>query len=119
VSFYVYVRVRSPRRWKGVKRTLRFLCVTQDGDDEGIFVLRAMPTSEQAVNIRKVLGLRKAPVLTDEQRACRRLNLAPRNGAVSSDFTDVIGATAVTLQTNLKPKKLNELMSATRAKAKS
>jgi hypothetical protein len=94
VSFYAYVRVRSPRRWKGAKRTLGFLCATQDGDDEGIFILREMPTAEQAATIRKVLGMRKAPVLTDEQRASRRLNLAPKSRAVSSDFIDVVGAPA-------------------------
>jgi hypothetical protein len=98
VSFYAYLRVRSPRRWKGAKRTLDFLCVTQDGDNEGVFILREIPTAEEAAAIRKVLGMRKAPALSPEQRASvvRRSNLLPRNHAISGDFVDTAGLPATT-----------------------
>jgi len=104
LAFYAYVRARSPRHWKAVKRKLHFLCVTQDGDDEGIFILREMPTSGQAATIRKVLGIRRALALTDEQRASRRFNLAPKNRAVSIDLADVLKVPA----TNPVDEPLNE-----------
>jgi hypothetical protein len=89
-SSYAYLRLESSRRWKAAKRILRFLSVSQDGDNEGIFHIREMPTAAQAVTIRKALGLRKAPLLTDEQRASRRLNLAPNNQPVSSEIVYLV-----------------------------
>jgi hypothetical protein len=75
-TFYVYLKLPSPRRWEFAKRKLHFLFVTQDGDEEGIFKLKQLPTTVQAVVMRKVLGFRKAPTLTEQQRQAigRRLN---------------------------------------------
>jgi hypothetical protein len=84
-SSYAYLALGSPRRWEFAKQALKFLSVTQDGDNEGIFIMRDIPTAEQAAVIRKVLGLRKAPILTEQQRetVTSRLNLPRRNGGVS------------------------------------
>jgi hypothetical protein len=78
-SFYLYVQVKTPRRWEITKRALNFLSVTQDGDDEGIFILHEMPTTQQAAVIRKVLGLRKAPSLKKEEREAIALRLRSRS----------------------------------------
>jgi hypothetical protein len=94
VSFYAYVRGRSPRHWNAAKRILRFLSVSLDGDEEGIFNFCETQTGEQAAQIRKVLGIRKAPQLTQQQRSSRRSNLAPKNGAVSSEIIGVGTASA-------------------------
>jgi hypothetical protein len=42
--------------------------VVQDGDDEGILDLEGLPTPEQAVEIRDILGIRKRRDLSDEER---------------------------------------------------
>jgi hypothetical protein len=106
VSFYAYLRLGSPRRWKAAKRALGFLSVTQDGDYEGIFLIRGMPTTEQAASIRKVLGLRKAPLLTLQQRSFRRLNFASNSGAVSSEIVGVGRSPGTNPTTNSKMKKI-------------
>lgn len=49
----------TPRKWSSLKRRLNFSELTQDGDDEGCFRLRDLPTPEQAVVIRRAVGLRK------------------------------------------------------------
>jgi hypothetical protein len=79
--FYIYVQFGSPRLWTFTKRKLEFFTVSQDGDDEGILMMREVSTTEQAAVIRKVLGLRKAPSLTTEQREMisRRLKKPPIN----------------------------------------
>jgi hypothetical protein len=103
--FYAYLQLGSRRRWEFAKRTLSFIPVTQDGDNEGIFKICEMPTVEQATAIRKVFGMRKVTTLTEQQREIisRRLNLPPRNRAVSDDFIDAPGVPA----TNPTPKPRN------------
>jgi hypothetical protein len=88
LSFYIYLKLKTPRRWEFAKQTLQFLTVSQDGDNEGIFIIRDIPTTEQAAVIRKVLGLRKAPNLTEKQRQTirSRLNLPRRNDYESHGF---------------------------------
>jgi hypothetical protein len=49
----------SPRKWSSIKRRLAFCKVTQDGDDEGCLRLLELPTPEQAVAIRKALGIKR------------------------------------------------------------
>ncbi|HEX2431162.1 MAG TPA: hypothetical protein VHK03_10410 [Aestuariivirgaceae bacterium] len=49
----------SPRKWSAIKRRLSFCKVTQDGDTEGCLRLFALPTPEQAAEIRKALGVRR------------------------------------------------------------
>ena len=48
------------------------LTVAQDGDDKGVFKLGGIPTAGQAATLRKLLGLRRATPLTDDQRATLR-----------------------------------------------
>lgn len=47
------------RKWSAIKRRLSFCKVTQDGDTEGCLRLFEPPTAEQAIAIRKALGLRR------------------------------------------------------------
>jgi hypothetical protein len=49
----------TPRKWSATKRRLSFCRVTQDGDTEGCLRLLELPTAEQAIAIRKALGLRR------------------------------------------------------------
>jgi len=79
VGQYVYLRLGTKRKWENAKRTLSFLTVTQDGDDEGVFKIAGPPTSEQAELLRKRLGLRKLSPLTEEQRTnLRRFSFRSR-----------------------------------------
>ena len=47
------------RTWTYLKNQLSFCRVTQDGDDEGCLRLFDLPTPEQAVLIRKAIGLKR------------------------------------------------------------
>jgi hypothetical protein len=87
-TVFIYVKLQTSRRWVKTKRTLAFMTVTQDGDDEGILKFDGMPTADQAAVIRKVLGLRKVTPLTDEQRdtLARRLSAAPSQTTLSECF---------------------------------
>jgi hypothetical protein len=71
LDIYVYLPSGTARRWEAAKRVLSFMTVTQDGDEEGILKMRGAPTAEQAVILRKLLGSRYAPPLTEEERAAR------------------------------------------------
>jgi hypothetical protein len=61
-------RDQSPRRWTNIKRRLAFCRITQDGDEEGCIQLDQLPTSAEAVLIRKALGIRKRRTLTEHGR---------------------------------------------------
>ena len=67
-SWLAYVIGRSVRHWTMVKRRLAFMTVTQDGDDEGCLRLFRLPTPDEAVMIREVLGLRKQRHLSQSHR---------------------------------------------------
>jgi hypothetical protein len=72
-SWLAYVRCRSRQHWTFTKRRLAFMTVTQDGDEEGCLRLFALPTPQEAVVIREVMGLRKrvdyAPDTLERKRA--------------------------------------------------
>jgi hypothetical protein len=91
VRFYVYVQTDTKRRWEKTKRTLNFMAISQDGDVEGIFTFEGLPTADQATIIRKVLGLRRAMPLTDEQRVdlARRFDSALSKSPLSEQIIDV------------------------------
>jgi hypothetical protein len=72
VWYYLHLRLGTKRKWENAKRKLTFLTVTQDGDDEGVLKMDALPTAEQAKIIRKRLGLRKLATPNDKQRATLR-----------------------------------------------
>ena len=59
-------REPSSRPWKNAKARLTFCKVTQDGDWEGCLHLDRLPTADEAVVIREVLGIRKRRHMTTE-----------------------------------------------------
>ena len=69
----VYVIGRSCRHWTMIKRRLAFMTVTQDGDEEGCLRLFRLPSPQESVVIRDVMGLRKrvdyAPDTLERKRA--------------------------------------------------
>ena len=80
-TFVVHVRCRSPQHWTFTRRRLAFLTVTQDGDEDGCLRLPRLPTRDEAVVIRDVLGLRKrvayaAPALERKRASMARAGLA-------------------------------------------
>jgi hypothetical protein len=58
-GWLIFCDAGSPRKWSAIKRRLSFCKVTQDGDTEGCLRLFALPTPEQAIAIRKALGVRR------------------------------------------------------------
>ena len=58
-SWVLYVQCRSRQHWTFTRRRLAFITVTQDGDEEGCLRLVRLPTPQEAVVIREVMGLRK------------------------------------------------------------
>jgi hypothetical protein len=75
-TWVAYVTCRSIRQWTITKRRLGFMKVTQDGDDEGCLRLLDLPTPEQAVIIRDVLGLRKRVAYSPETLERKRASMA-------------------------------------------
>ena len=71
----------SPRKWSAIKRRLSFCKLTQDGDTEGCLRLFDLPTPEQAVAIRKALGLKRKRAANAGSFA--GINLASANKGVS------------------------------------
>jgi len=67
-TWVAFIQCRSARQWNSVKRQLGFMTVTQDGDDEGCLRLFRLPTPDEAVMIREVLGLRKQRHLSQSHR---------------------------------------------------
>jgi hypothetical protein len=59
-------REPSSRPWKNAKARLTFCKVTRDGDWEGCLHLDRLPTADEAVVIREVLGIRKRRHMTAE-----------------------------------------------------
>jgi hypothetical protein len=76
-SWVVYVICRSVRHWTAAKARLSFCNLMQDGDDEGCLRLVNLPTPDQAIIIRDVIGLRKrtelAPAELERRRALGKL----------------------------------------------
>ena len=72
-TWLLVVHCRSARHWTATKQKLGFCDVTQDGDTEGCLRLTSLPTPEQAIAIREVLGIRKraefAPDALEQMRA--------------------------------------------------
>ena len=65
--WFIYCAPGSSRKWNNIRQALSPLgkC-TQAGDDEGIIRIDALPTPEQAVLIRKAIGLSKRPAVNPE-----------------------------------------------------
>ncbi len=47
------------------------------------------PTADQAGPLRRLVGMRKAPPLSDERRAALSLNFSPNKSGVSAGFSAV------------------------------
>lgn len=66
--WYLFTSPESVRKWNITKRQLSFMEVSQDGDDEGILRCNRMPSRFEAMEVRKVIGVRPTKKLTEEQR---------------------------------------------------
>lgn len=70
----------TSRGWNICKKEMSFCELTQDADDEGVFRLDRLPTSEESEKIRRYAGLRRRKNLSpeaveklrDNMRAVRR-----------------------------------------------
>jgi hypothetical protein len=71
-SWVVHVVCRSVRHWTATKERLSFCELMQDGDDEGCLRLIDLPTPDQAIAIRDVIGLRKRTELGPAELERRR-----------------------------------------------
>jgi len=85
-SFPFYAAGESPRRWSSIKRRLSFCRLTQDGDDEGCFLLDRLPTSAEAVTLRDVLGIRRRRHLSPDGRSALERARDRVQRRVSGDF---------------------------------
>lgn len=83
-GFQLYCAKPTARTWGFAKKTLDEFCtVTLDGDTEGTFFLQHLPTKDEAVIIRGVLGIKKRRDLTEGSLASlvRARALSPLQGA--------------------------------------
>jgi hypothetical protein len=84
-SWIVFVIGGSARHWTAIKHRLAFMTVTQDGDEEGCLRLFSLPTPQEAVVIRDVMGLRKrvdyAPETLERKRASMARAVSARESA--------------------------------------
>jgi hypothetical protein len=73
-AWLVYAEQRSsPLAWTWAKKRMSaFAVVTQDGDDEGVFRLDALPTPEQAETLRDIIGFRRRTEYSPEELERRR-----------------------------------------------
>ena len=62
-GFLLIAETGTARAWSAVKRRLAFARVQRDGDDEGALMLDRLPTTAEAREIRRALGIRKRPAL--------------------------------------------------------
>jgi hypothetical protein len=60
-NWFVFVTANSKRHFSSIKRKLSFMEIVKDDDDKGEFRLDRTPTSDEAISLRKVLGLKKRP----------------------------------------------------------
>jgi hypothetical protein len=70
-------RTRAQTRWTRVKKRLSFCRLIQDGDDEGIMILRNLPTAAQAEAIREAIGLHKKRQVAEATLMAMRDALRP------------------------------------------
>ena len=84
-SWYLFVSPESVRKWNIIKKQLSFMVPHQDGHDEGILKCDRMPFLTEALEVRKVIGVRPTKKLTDEQREVLKNRLrSPDRMGVSS-----------------------------------
>ena len=77
--WYLSVSPESVRKWNNTKKQLSFMTLHQDGDDEGILKCDRMPFLVEAMEVRKVIGIRPTKKLTEEQREALKIRLRTPN----------------------------------------
>jgi hypothetical protein len=80
-----YIRAATPWKWRNIKNRLSAFCtVTQDGDDEGCVRFGPTIDSEQAVLLRKAIGLRQTVMPTNLAAINARAEgqFGPQNGKI-------------------------------------
>lgn len=75
-GFQIFVFCESKQGWTYAKRSLSFMTLCNDGDEEGGFILTRLPTPEESEIIREKVGIRKKPEYTPEHLAQMRETLA-------------------------------------------
>ncbi len=96
INAYAYLPAGAARRWEKAKRTLNFMAVTQDGDEEGVLRFDGKPTPEQAKVIRKLLGFRPRTELSEADRAeLKNRFRTPSQRGVSDGFIAPAGMAAI------------------------
>lgn len=90
-TWLAYVRCRSRQHWTFTKRRLAFMTVTQDGDEEGCLRLVRLPTPQEAVVIREVMGLRKRVAYAPDALERKRASMAKAGLARGAAGTSVPG----------------------------
>jgi hypothetical protein len=75
-GFQFVVFKQGLRSWNVAKYRLAFCTVTQDGDNEGAFILDRLPSRAEAEIIRVVLRIPKRRHLSEEQREIATERLA-------------------------------------------
>jgi hypothetical protein len=90
-TWVLFVACRSGLHWTATKKRLGFCEVTQDCEDEGCLRLLCLPTPEQAVVIRDVLGVRKRQEISEAMRERLRAFAFSRARATGRDFEPKTG----------------------------
>jgi hypothetical protein len=81
-GFMLYVMTTSPKAWTFAKRPLAFAKVINDGDEEGAFVMRRLPTADEAGLIRRYCGIPKRREVSEAERdRLRSIGFALRRAA--------------------------------------
>jgi hypothetical protein len=77
-------------RWNNAKRALSFATLTQNGDEEGGFILDRLPAPAEAKTIRHYVGLPQARHLSDVNRtkaiARLKVHAQPKGQAEAQDW---------------------------------
>lgn len=63
VYWYLSITGRSTRHWSSLKKKLSFLELIRNGPHAGEFRRKALPSSEEATILRKLLKFKKRPEL--------------------------------------------------------
>jgi hypothetical protein len=86
-GWLLFCNAGTARKWSAIKRRLAFCKATQDGDIEGCLRLFGLPTPEQAIAIRKALGLKRKRAANADSFAGINLASAKRglSGAPASE----------------------------------
>jgi hypothetical protein len=76
------VATTAPRAWTFARHALTFAKVINDGDEEGAFVMRRLPTADEAAFIRRYCGIPKRREVSEaELDRLRSVGFALRRAA--------------------------------------